>query len=64
MNEVFEGELADQCKLVYVNNVIKGKLLVSETLARPYHLATAPKHNLSPFRRETSTELLRFAQTG
>ena len=32
MNDLFEGELTDQDKLVYVNNVIKGKLLESETL--------------------------------
>jgi len=32
VNELFEGELTDQDKLVYVNNVIKGKLLESETL--------------------------------
>ena len=28
----FEGDLTEQDKLVYVNNVIKGKLLESETL--------------------------------
>jgi type I restriction enzyme R subunit len=32
VNELFDGELTDQDKLVYVNNVIKGKLLESETL--------------------------------
>lgn len=32
VNDLFEGELTDQDKLVYVNNVIKGKLLKSETL--------------------------------
>lgn len=32
VNTLFEGELTDQDKLVYVNNVIKGKLLESETL--------------------------------
>ncbi len=32
MNDLFEGDLTDQDKLVYVNNVIKGKLLESETL--------------------------------
>ena len=30
VNDLFEGELTDQDKLVYVNNVIKGKLLESE----------------------------------
>ena len=32
VNDLFEGELTDQDKLVYVNNVIKGKLMESETL--------------------------------
>lgn len=32
VNDLFQGELSDQDKLVYVNNVIKGKLLESETL--------------------------------
>ena len=32
VNVLFDGELTDQDKLVYVNHVIKGKLLESETL--------------------------------
>jgi type I restriction enzyme, R subunit len=32
VNDLFEGELSDDDKLVYVNNVIKRKLLESETL--------------------------------
>lgn len=32
VNTLFEGELSDHDKLVYVNNVIKGKLLESTTL--------------------------------
>jgi type I restriction enzyme R subunit len=32
VNDLFDGELTDDDKLVYVNNVIKGKLLESETL--------------------------------
>ena len=32
VNDLFEGDLTPQDKLVYVNNVIKGKLLESETL--------------------------------
>jgi type I restriction enzyme R subunit len=32
LNDLFEGELTDQDKLVYVNSVIKGKLLESEKL--------------------------------
>jgi type I restriction enzyme, R subunit len=34
VNELFEGELTDDDKLVYVNNVLKGKLLESEILVR------------------------------
>ena len=32
VNDLFEGDLTDQDKLVYVNNVIMGKLLESDTL--------------------------------
>ncbi len=32
VNDLFEGELSDQDKLVYVNKVLKGKLLESEKL--------------------------------
>ena len=32
VNDLFEGDLSDQDKLVYVNSVIKGKLLESEKL--------------------------------
>ena len=34
VNDLFEGELTDQDKLVYVINVIKGKLLESSTLQK------------------------------
>ena len=34
VNSLFQGELSDQDKLVYVNNVIKGKLLESVKLAQ------------------------------
>ena len=32
VNDLFEGQLTDEDKLVYVNNVIKGKLMESDTL--------------------------------
>ncbi len=32
VNDLFEGELSDEDKLVYVNNVLKGKLLESDKL--------------------------------
>jgi type I restriction enzyme R subunit len=34
VNDLFEGELTDDDKLVYVNNVIKGKLLESDLLVQ------------------------------
>lgn len=34
MNDLFEGELSDEDKLVYVNNVLKGKLLESDVLVQ------------------------------
>ena len=34
VNELFKGDLSENDKLVYVNNVIMGKLLESETLAK------------------------------
>ena len=34
VNDLFQGELTDQDKLVYVNNVLKGKLMESETLTQ------------------------------
>ena len=34
VNNLFDGDLTDQDKLVYVNHVIKGKLLESETLQK------------------------------
>ncbi|MEZ6033558.1 MAG: type I restriction endonuclease [Planctomycetaceae bacterium] len=34
VNDLFKGELTDNDKLVYVNNVIKGKLLESEVLMK------------------------------
>jgi type I restriction enzyme R subunit len=34
VNDLFEGELTDDDKLVYVNNVLKGKLLESDILVQ------------------------------
>lgn len=34
VNDLFDGELTDDDKLIYVNNVLKGKLLESETLVQ------------------------------
>lgn len=48
VNELFEGDLTDQDKLVYVNNVIKGKLLESTTLRRQASSNTKEQFASSP----------------
>jgi type I restriction enzyme R subunit len=55
VNDLFEGELTDQDKLVYVNNVIKGKLLESETLRQQATNNTKEQFANSP---DLATELL------
>ncbi|MDD4965380.1 type I restriction endonuclease [Halothiobacillus sp.] len=54
VNDLFEGELTDQDKLVYVNNVIMGKLLESETLRRQATNNTKEQFSNSP---DLKTEL-------
>ena len=55
VNELFEGELTDGDQLVYVNNVIKGKLLESETLAQQAASNTKEQFANSP---DLANELL------
>ena len=55
VNDLFEGALTDQDKLVYVNNVIKGKLLESETLRQQATSNTKEQFANSP---DLKTELL------
>ena len=55
VNDLFEGELTDQDKLVYVNSVIKGKLLESETLRQQAANNTKEQFANSP---DLKTELL------
>ena len=55
VNGLFDGELTDQDKLVYVNNVIKGKLLESETLRQQATNNTKEQFANSP---DLKTELL------
>jgi len=55
VNDLFEGELTEQDKLVYVNNVIKGKLLESETLRQQASSNTKEQFANSP---DLKTELL------
>ena len=55
INHLFDGELTDQDKLVYVNNVIKGKLLESEKLRQQAANNTKEQFANSP---DLKTELL------
>jgi type I restriction enzyme R subunit len=55
VNDLFHGELTDQDKLVYVNNVIKGKLLESERLQQQARNNTKEQFANSP---DLKTELL------
>jgi type I restriction enzyme R subunit len=55
VNDLFQGELSDQDKLVYVNNVIKGKLLESEKLRQQAANNTKEQFANSP---DLKTELL------
>lgn len=55
VNVLFEGELTDQDKLVYVNDVIMGKLLESETLKQQATNNTKEQFANSP---DLKTELL------
>ena len=48
VNELFEGDLTDQDKLVYVNHVIKGKLLESKTLQQQAASNTKEQFGNSP----------------
>ena len=48
VNDLFEGDLTDNDKLIYVNSVIKGKLLESETLAEQAQSNTKEQFANSP----------------
>lgn len=48
VNDLFEGELTEDDKLVYVNNVLKGKLLESEILIQQAHSNTKEQFSNSP----------------
>jgi type I restriction enzyme R subunit len=55
VNDLFAGDLTEQDKLVYVNNVIKGKLLESETLKQQATNNTKEQFANSP---DLKTEIL------
>ncbi len=48
VNDLFKGELTDNNKLVYVNDVLKGKLLESETLTKQASSNTKEQFANSP----------------
>ena len=48
VNDLFEGELTDDDRLIYVNNVLKGKLLESETLVEQAANNTKEQFAASP----------------
>jgi type I restriction enzyme R subunit len=48
VNDLFDGELTEDDKLVYVNNVIKGKLLESEVLVQQASNNTKEQFSNSP----------------
>ena len=60
VNDLFEGELTEQDKLVYVNNVIMGKLLESETLKQQATNNTKEQFANSP---DLKTEILNAVMT-
>lgn len=55
VNTLFDGELSDEDKLVYVNHVLKGKLLESEILVRQASSNTKEQFSNSP---DFSNELM------
>lgn len=55
LNDLFEGDLSDQDKLVCVNNMLKGKLLESDTLVQQASNNTKEQFANSP---DLKTELL------
>jgi type I restriction enzyme R subunit len=55
LNDLFEGDLTDHDKLVYVNDVLKGKLLKSDTLIQQASNNTKEQFANSP---DLKTELM------
>lgn len=55
VNDLFQGELTDEDKLVYVNNVIKGKLMQSEVLVSQANNNSKEQFSNSP---DLNTEIM------
>lgn len=48
LNDLFQGDVTDDDQLIYVNNVIKGKLMESETLAQQANQNSKEQFSNSP----------------
>ena len=48
VNDLFQGDITDDDKLIYVNNVLKGKLLQSDKLAQQAASNTKEQFSNSP----------------
>lgn len=48
LNDLFQGDVTDEDRLVYVNNVLKGKLLESETLVQQAQSNSKEQFSNSP----------------
>lgn len=48
VNDLFQGDVSDEDQLIYVNNVLKGKLLQSEKLAQQAANNTKEQFSNSP----------------
>jgi type I restriction enzyme R subunit len=55
VNTLFDGELSDEDKLVYVNHVLKGKLLESDILVQQASNNTKEQFSNSP---DLATEIM------
>lgn len=62
VNELFEGELTDDDKLIYVNNVLKGKLLENETLRQQAANNSKTQFEASPDLNEAVVDAVLSAQ--
>ncbi len=48
LNDLFQGDVTDDDQLIYVNNVIKGKLMESETLVQQANHNSKEQFSNSP----------------
>jgi type I restriction enzyme R subunit len=48
LNDLFQGDVTENDQLIYVNNVLKGKLLESQTLVQQATQNSKPRFSVSP----------------